>query len=193
MTTAKIDSFNVPLALSGIQLAGQNQFTVKVNSKLALNMKGYYNDRLLPNSGPLPPRVGQKTTYTIYWQILNSSNDLSNVKVEAYLPSYVRWEGNIFPKDENIKYDASSGKVIWQIGKLASGAGFLSPVRQAAFQVGFTPSLGQVGNLAVIMQAPKAAGDDNFTGAQLTVSDSELKSDMPDDPAVEEAKGRVGQ
>ena len=94
VTTAKIDSFNVPLALSGIQLAGQNQFTVKVNSKLALNMKGYYNDRLLPNSGPLPPRVGQKTTYTIYWQILNSSNDLSNVKVEAYLPSYVRWEGD---------------------------------------------------------------------------------------------------
>ena len=193
VTTAKIDSFNVPLALNGTQLAGQSQLTAKVNSKLVLNMKGYYNDRLLPNSGPLPPRVGQKTTYTVYWQVLNSSNDLSNVKVEAYLPSYVSWQGNIFPKDEDIKYDVSSGKVTWQIGKLSVATGFLSPVRQVAFQVGFTPSLGQVGTMATIMQTPKVAGDDNFTGAQLTATDSELKTDMPDDSAVGEAKGRISQ
>jgi len=193
VTTAKIDSFNVPLALNGTQLAGQSQLTAKVNSKLVLNMKGYYNDRLLPNSGPLPPRVGQKTTYTVYWHVLNSSNDLSNVKVEAYLPSYVSWQGNIFPKDEDIKYDVSSGKVTWQIGKLSAATGFLSPVRQVAFQVGFTPSLGQVGTMAIIMQTPKVAGDDNFTSAQLTATDSELKSDMPDDSAVGEAKGRISQ
>ena len=193
LTTAKIDSFNVPLELSGTQLAGQNLFTAKVNSKLVLNMKGYYLDRLLPNSGPLPPRVGQKTTYTVYWQVLNSSNDLSNVKVEAYLPAYVSWEGNIYPKNEDIKYDAASGRVTWQIGRLASGAGFLSPVKQVAWQVGFTPSLGQIGNLAVIVQAPKVAADDNFTNAQLTASDSELKSDMPDDSAVGDGKGRAAQ
>ena len=109
------------------------------------------------------------------------------------MPAYVSWEGNIYPKNEDIKYDAASGRVTWQIGRLASGAGFLSPVKQVAWQVGFTPSLGQIGNLAVIVQAPKVAADDNFTNAQLTASDSELKSDMPDDSAVGDGKGRAAQ
>ena len=193
LTTAKIDSFNVPLALSGTQLSGQNQLTVKVNSKLTLNMKGYYSDRLIANSGPLPPRVGQKTTYTIYWQVLNISNDVSNVAVEAYLPPSVSWEGNIFPKDEDIKYDPASGKVIWKIGRLAAGAGILSPVRQAVWQVGLVPSLGQVGSAAIVVQPAKLAGQDDFTGVQLAASDNELKSDMPDDPAVGYEKGKVAQ
>lgn len=193
LTVAKIDSFNVPLALSGTQLAGQNQLIVKVNSILVLNMKGYYSDRIILNSGPLPPVVGQKTTYTIYWQALNISNDMSGVAVEAYLPSYVRWEGNIFPKNEDIKYDAASGKVIWRIGRLSAGTGILSPVRQVVFQVGLVPSLGQVGNTAIVVQQAKVSGQDDFTGAQISAVASELKSDMPDDPAVGEGKGKVGQ
>ena len=192
-TTAKIDSFNVPLALSGTQLGGQNQLVVKINSSLVLNMKGYYSDRLIPNSGPLPPRVGQKTTYTIYWQAQNVSNDVSGAVVEAFLPSYVRWEGNIFPKDEDIKYDPASGKVIWTIGRLSAATGSLSPVRQVAFQVGFVPSIGQVGSTAVVVQEAKLAAQDDFTGAPLTASDSELKSDMPDDPAVGDSRAKVIQ
>ncbi|HRY52835.1 MAG TPA: hypothetical protein P5089_03260 [Candidatus Portnoybacteria bacterium] len=192
-TTAKIDSFNVPLALSGTQLSGQNQLLVKINSPLVINMKGFYNDKIIPNSGPLPPRVGQKTTYTIYWQALNVSNDLSNVAVEAYLPSYVSWEGNIYPKDEDIKYDAASGKIVWQIGRLSAGTGILSPVRQAVFQVGFTPSIGQVGNEAIIVKSAQISGQDNFTNVQLSASDEELKSGMPDDPVVIDSKSRVTQ
>lgn len=193
VTTAKIDSFNVPLALSGTQLGGQHQLTVKINSKLTLNMKGYYGDRLITNSGPLPPRVGQKTTYTIYWQVLNISNDVSGAVAEAYLPPYVSWEGKIYPTSEDIKYDASSGKVTWNIGALGAATGVLSPVRQVVFQVGLVPSLGQVGSAVVVVQSAKISGQDNFTGVQLSASTVELKSDMPDDSAVGYEKGRVTQ
>lgn len=192
-TTAKIDSFNTPLALSGTQLAGQNQLAVKVNSRVVLSMKGYYSDQLIPNSGPLPLKVGQKTTYTIYWQVLNTSNDVSDITVKAYLPSYVRWEGSFFPKDEDIKYDAASGQVIWRIGKLSSSVGILSPVRQVAFQVGVIPSLGQVGSVIVVVQPGDFSGQDDFTGARLSVEADELKSDMPDDPTVGSLKEKVTQ
>ena len=193
LTSAKIDSFNVPLSLSGTQLSGQSQFIAKVNSGFVLNVKGYYNDRAITNSGPLPPRVGQKTTYTIYWSLLNSTNDVSEAAVEAYLPSYVSWEGRVLPGDEKIKYDPASGKVVWEVGSLSAGVGVLSLVRQVAFQVGFTPSLTQLDNTAVIVQSAEAAAQDNFTGVRLVASDSELKSDMPDDPTVGEAKGKVAQ
>lgn len=192
-TTAKIDSFNVPLALSGTQLSGQSQLIAKVNSDLFLNMKGYYSDRTIPNSGPVPPVVGRETTYTIYWSLLNTANDISGTVVEAYLPSYVSWKGKVLPGDEEIKYDPANGKVTWQVGRLSAGVGVLSLVRQVAFQVGFTPSLSQVGAAATIVQQAKVTAQDNFTGAQLIATDNELKSDMPDDPAVGEAKGKVIQ
>ncbi|MDD2753214.1 MAG: hypothetical protein PHT44_01215 [Candidatus Portnoybacteria bacterium] len=192
-TTVKIDSFNIPLALSGTQLAGQNQLVVKINSRLVLAMKGFYADQLILNSGPLPPKVGQKTTYTVYWQVLNVSNELASVAVEAYLPSYTSWEGKIYPANEDIKYDASSGKIIWQIGKLSAGTGFVYPVKQIAFQVGFTPSISQVDDSAVVVQQAKATGDDSFTNVQISASDNALKSDMPDDPTITLEKGKIIQ
>ncbi len=190
-TLAQINSPNVPLALTGTSLTGKNQLTAKVNSRLILSMNGYYNDRLLPNSGLLPPRVGQETTYTIYWQLLNISNDLTDVTVEAYLVPYMRWKGNIYPKNEDIIYDEATGKVTWKISRLAAGTGFLLPVKQVAFQVGFMPSLGQVGSLAVIVKEVRASGQDNFTEKNISVSAPELKSDMPSDSTVGYENGRV--
>jgi hypothetical protein len=193
VTNAQIDSPNVPLSLVGTQLTGKNQTIVKINSRLVLNIKGYYTDKLISNSGPLPPKVGQKTTYTIYWQVLNISNDLSEVAVEAYLPSYIQWQGNIYPKNENLSYDSATGKVVWQIGRLPAATGILTPVKQIAFQVGLTPSLGQVGERAVIIKNTRASGSDTFTQASVQVSANDLQSDMPDDPTVGWEKGRVGQ
>lgn len=190
-TSAQIDSPNVPLALTGTSLMGKNQLIVKISSRLVLSMKGYYDDRLLPNSGPLPPRVGQETTYTIYWQLINVSNDLTDVIVEASLFPYMRWKENIYPKNEDIKYDEATGKVTWKADRLTAGTGLLLPVRQVAFQVGFVPSLGQVGNAAVIVKEVQANGRDSFTEQNISVSAIELKSNMPDDPTVSFESGRV--
>lgn len=193
ITTANIDSQNVPLALTGTQISGRNQLTVNVNSKLSLKTKGYAVDSILPNSGPIPPKVGQKTTYTIYWQVLNVSNELSDVVVESYLPSYVQWLGNIYPKNEDISYDSGSGKVSWKIGKLAAATGILSPVKQVVFQVGVIPSINQVGDAVVVLKSSKATGKDTFTNIDLTSTTIELKTDMPDDPTMNFDKGRVSQ
>ncbi len=190
-TLAQIDSPNVPLVLTGTSLMGKSQLIVKISPLLVLSMKGYYNDRLLLNSGPLPPRVGQETTYTIYWQLLNIANDLTDVTVRAYLPPYIRWKENIYPQNEDIKYDEATGKVIWKISHLTAGTGLLLPVKQIAFQVGFMPSLGQVGEVAVIVKEVQASGKDDFTGKNISVSAIELKSDMPSDSTVGFENGRV--
>ena len=79
----KIDSSNIPAALQGTQLAGTDSVNVKLNSKLAIASKGYYKDNEMPNSGPLPPTVGQQTTYTIHWLVTNLSNDVDDVVVES--------------------------------------------------------------------------------------------------------------
>lgn len=191
ITLAQIDSPNVPLALTGTSLTGRSQLIAKVSSHLALSMKGYYNDLLLPNSGPLPPRVGQETTYTVYWQLINVSNDLTDVVVETSLLPFMRWKGNIYPKNEDIRYDEATGKVTWRISHLTAGTGLLLPVKQVAFQVGFMPSLGQVGELVIIVKEVKAIGKDTFTEENISVSVPELRSDMPSDSTVGFLNGRV--
>lgn len=184
VTTAQIDSPNVPLTLVGTQLKGTNQMTVKINSRLILNVKGYYNDNLMSNSGPIPPRVGQRTTYTIYWQLLNVANDLANVSVEAFLPSYVQWVGRVYPAGEGLTYNPATGQIVWQIDKLPAATGILSPVKQVVFQVAFVPSISQISNIAEIVQHAKASGSDLFTENVLTTSEKTLRTDMPDDPII---------
>lgn len=191
--TAKIDSADVPLSLTGTRISGQHQLIVKLNSPLTLNVKGYYNDNLIQNSGPLPPRVGEMTTYTVYWQILNPSNDLENVEVSAFLPSYVHWSNKFLPANTNITYEPATGKITWYLGDLPSATGILSPVKYVAFQVGLVPSVNQVGSEVDVIQKSKVSAHDLFTDMNLSVEAPALNSIMPDDPTVGWDKGKVSQ
>ena len=46
----------------------QKEFVTKVNSKLEIIQKGDYVNEIFGISGPIPPEVGNRTTYTITWQ-----------------------------------------------------------------------------------------------------------------------------
>lgn len=190
-TVAEITSPNVPLALAGTQISGKNNLEVKINSRLVLNAKGFYTDSLLPNSGPVPPKVGQKTTYTIYWQVLNVSNDLSDATIEASLPSYVQWQGNFSPRNEDLSYNQATGKVVWKIGRLSAGVGIIFPVRQVAFQIGVTPSINQVGTVIKAVKEMSVSAQDNFTQQTLDYSTADIGTDMSGDPTVGFEKGKV--
>lgn len=78
--------------------------TVKVNSSFQLSSRAVHYTGPFGNSGPMPPRVGQNTTYTILWSITNSSNDVSRAKVTAVLPLYVKWTGVSSSGDVSFNY-----------------------------------------------------------------------------------------
>ena len=188
---ARSDSASLPLALINQQVSDTVEMTTKINSKLTIDAKGYFQDSLLPNSGPLPPTVGKTTTYTIYWQITNSSNDVDNVEVSAALPSYVEWVNQFKPTSSNFKYDTLNRKITWEIGKLPSGTGILTPVKYVAFQIAFTPSVTQINQVVEVMKQSIISGKDSFTGADLKTIDAGLSTDLQDDPTMSWEKGRV--
>lgn len=189
----KIDSLNIPLALSRTQIGGENHSAIKVNSKLVLDTKGFYQDNLFSNSGPIPPRVGQMTTYTIYWQITNVSNDVENTQVWTYLPSYMHWTGEFEPKNSDLKYDPSTGKIVWHIDKVDAATGILSPVKYAAFKIGLVPSINQVGKQVDLIKESIIEAIDSFTSARLTMQSSALSSKLPDDSSIGPAMGIVSE
>jgi hypothetical protein len=187
------DSSNLPLALINQQVSDTVEMTTKINSKLTISAKGYFDDSLLPNSGPLPPKVGQTTTYTIYWQITNPSNDVDNVEVSAVLPSYVEWVNKFKPTSSNFKYDSLNRKITWEVGKLSAATGILTPAKYVAFQIALTPSSTQIGQVVELIKQSVISGKDSFTGTDLKATDAIISSNLPDDPGTTWERGKVEQ
>ena len=141
---------------------------IKINTILQLAAAVLYSDGPFDNIGPLPPKVGQETTYTIVWSVINSSNPAREVRVKATLPTYVRWLGVVAPSEEAISFNEATGEVIWDLGVVEAGRGLVSAAREAAFQIAFRPSVSQVGETPVLVVSPTLTGADTFTGEVLT-------------------------
>jgi len=189
--TVKIDSSQVPLSLIGVQISGQSQLITKVVSQLTLQAQGYYRDDLIPNSGPLPPKIGQTTTYTIKWRLVNTANDLEEVEVKGYLPPHVRWMNKISPANVDLKYNYQTGQVLWRIGSLPAATGILLPVKQVAFQVAITPGLAHLGSLVELIGQSIASGRDDFVDLELEGVGKTIDTGLPDDPTTKRKDGVV--
>jgi len=189
--TVKIDSPEPPLSLQDIEIAGQSQIITKVASQLTLQSKGYYSDDLLSNSGPIPPRVGQTTTYTIKWRLLNTANNLGQVKIEASLPPHVQWQNRISPANADLTYNSQTGRLTWQVGDLPAATGILLPVKQVAFQVAITPGLAHLGSSIELIGQSKATGQDTFINIGLESISSVIDTELPDDPTTDRRDGIV--
>ena len=188
---AKITPGQVPSGFSGADVTGEDAAEAKLASELQLARRGFYFSPLLPNSGPLPPKVGQETTFTVVWSLINSTNDADGVLVKAALPSYASWKGVFLPQNEDLAFHSASGEILWKVGFLKAGTGFLNPAREVRFQVGFIPGTGQVGASPEIVGRALAEGHDMFTDTALLAEASELTTELPDDPKVDFNQTRV--
>ena len=162
-------------------------FSNKVNSKIEISQKGYFSDEIFGNSGPLPPRVGETTTYTIMWQVKNWNNDLKNVKVKATLPPEVKLTGKIFPEDQASKFafDPQSREIVWEIGDLAAGT---NPGPNINFQIALTPTIDQRGKAANLISQAQVSAEDLWTEATLEKTSNPIDTTLPDDPTITESQ-----
>ncbi len=188
---ARIDAAQVPASLVNIQISGESVSETKVKGKLTVNAQGFYQDETIINHGPIPPRAGQETSYTIKWQLLSSSNDLENVVVKAFLPPHSEWAGLAVPISERVNYDDQTGEIVWQVGDLPAGTGIVLPVRTVAFQVSIIPSQAQVGGSVELVGRTEIEGEDVFVGSKISSSDNSIDTRLPDDATIASREGIV--
>ncbi len=169
----------------------QKEFVTKVNSKLAVAQKGYYQDEVFGNSGPIPPAFGQQTTYTIIWQAKNYYNDVKNIKVKATLGNGVSLTGNIFPEDSPLTFDSVSREVVWKMEGLDAGSGVLDPGPSVSFQIVFTPASSQRGQTPNIIGEAQITGEDQFTELLVSAKSPAINTTLPDDDMVSPSQGIV--
>ncbi len=192
-----IASDNVPSYLGVDKIAqSANELIVKLSTQTSFTEKGYYFDNAarLSNTGPVPPRVGQTTTYTIHWLITNSSNDVHNAKVTAYLMPGVSWTGKTINNFGGaITYNSTTGEVMWNIGTIPASTGYSLPAYEAVFQVSITPAINQVGSAMNLVSAAQFSGTDAFTNQNISLPGSALDTTLPMDFQLPSGGGIVQQ
>lgn len=167
-----------------VDLTGSSDLKIKASSRIQLVARGVYFNSVIPNTGPLPPKVGAETTYTVIWSLANMVNDIDNVVVKSALPPYVEFKEIVSPADANIVFNKNSGEIEWRVGRVAAGTGFLRPALQVSFQIGIIPSSDQIGSAPVLIKKSEAKARDIFTNTQLSSSDEDMTIDLPDDPSI---------
>ncbi len=135
------------------------------------------------NIGPVPPQAEQQTTYTVVWTVDNVSNNISNAKVTASLPAYVRWSGNVSPNTESVSFDNNSGTVSWNIGSMNSRSNNSSGRRSVAFQISMLPGTDLIGSSPSLVGAATFTATDNYTNSQLQSNQDPLLTSFSTDPA----------
>ncbi|HRZ30321.1 MAG TPA: hypothetical protein P5274_01470 [Candidatus Paceibacterota bacterium] len=135
------------------------------------------------NTGPLPPKVGEETTYTVTWSVFNSTNQIKQGRVVSKLPLYVKWLSATSPLDEKVIYDRNNNEIIWDLGTIEPGADNELPTREASFQISITPSLSQVGNPVELVKDISFVGSDALTGDKINLSAPNLNTRLLGDPS----------
>lgn len=119
--------------------------------------------------GQLPPVVGTQSGFRVKIAIDNSSNDYRNGQLIGFVPIGLTLDsGSITATERNlVKYDSSTGKLIWDVGQLVAHAGVLKPERYLEFIVRFTPSNSQVGQGVVLFKNISFQAVDDYTSENI--------------------------
>ncbi len=141
---------------------------VRIQSDVPILAYTAYADGVFTNSGPIPPRVEQETTYTIAYQVSNNSNELRNAKIEGVLPSYVSWNNLVQPENEIVTFDYQTRKFTWNIGTITPGTGFGQKAKTLSFKVTLLPSVSQIGSAPDLVRNSVFTATDLFTNTTIS-------------------------
>ena len=187
-SVAKIDSPDIQTSIGSNKIIGSNMLLVKLASLANMEVRAFYADTLLPNSGPVPPKVGQETSYTLRINLTNSSNDLSSARVSVMLPTNVQYKGRFAPGEEVVTFNERSNELVWEVGTVSPAT---NASRQLAFQVTMVPSPGDVGTVLMLMNSATFTAEDTYTHQNIRIEVKDKNSDLTDDAAYQTIGGVV--
>lgn len=138
-----------------------NQLTIKLNSDVKLDevVRYFDQDNIAVGTGPLPPQVGQTSTFKIYWTLTNSLHELGDLKVKTKLPDYVSWDNKDQTDVGSLSYDKTTNEVSWEIGRLPLSANRA----QAQFSISLKPRSADRNKLLILVSGTSLNGTDNNT------------------------------
>ncbi len=137
----------------------------------------FYSDTGAPiGEGPLPPEVGEATTYRIFWQIAKAVHELQDVTVSATLPPDVSWDNRVLSSTGNVQFDATTGTVRWETSSLPA-----NEEATAEFTVKLIPGEEDVGTFVKLLSGTALSATDADTGAAVEAESESFTTEIPED------------
>jgi Domain of unknown function DUF11 len=157
--------------------------TIKADAKYSseANLTGYVN--LM--SGPLPPRVGQTTTYLVALVAEAGTNDMTNTIVKTSLPTNVNWL-NDYSGSGTVEYNPVSKDLRWNAGDIDAKS-----KKELIFAVSILPSVSQLGITPFLTNIISLQAIDRFTSTPLTANQGSISTELARDTGYEEGNGAV--
>lgn len=166
-------------------LTGTAATTIKVATVPTVQGEAGHNNGIFTDTGPIPPRVGVPTTYTMSLMLQNGSNDITDAVITTSLPQYVEWQDETAGAGE-VRYNETNRVVEWDIGSLEAGAATF-----ASFQVSFEPRVTQVGESPVLMGEQRVRATDQFTGTVVRATNPAVTTELSSEAGFDPEHGAV--
>lgn len=181
---AKVDDLEADLEIES------NSIVNIINTELQLKVEGRYfnDDNIAVGTGPLPPVVGQTTTFRIYWAIANSLNEVSKVEVSTTLPQGVEFAEKFMVNAGKLNYSPDDKTITWQVSKISSNKTFDDV--NVWFDVSVIPTTEQKGKILVLTTQTNLKAIDLKTEDEITKTASAITSNLEHDP-IAKGKGIV--
>jgi len=132
--------------------------------------------------GVLPPTVGLETKYWIFWNIRGTTNPIQNIHIEGTLPANVQFTGKqSVSQNGGVSFDPNTRTISWSGSRIEPTLAPGSKVLGIAFEVGITPSEGQIGTAPILISNIRITGTDAVTGAFVSASGASVSTNLPSD------------
>jgi hypothetical protein len=145
----------------------------------------------LQNTGPIPPKVDSESSYTAMITLTNSFNEVKEAVVTTTLPNYVKWSGQWSPSDARVSYNPDKKEFTWNVGTIASGAGFTTSPVVLYFKVSFVPSVSQANSTPIMINNQKVLAKDVYIDRIVEDVAPELDIKIDHDPLYEYGDDKV--
>ena len=167
------------------QLVGSITREGKYSSTVTLGSQTGRNVGRFGDAGPIPPQVGETTTYTLTLVAEAGANDMNNVVVNTSLPVYVNWL-NEYDTQGAVVYNTVSKQLEWTVGDITTGQ-----QKELSFQVSILPSTSQVRDTLILLNRQTLRANDRFTGQLLQDIAPPVTTELSTEAGFDEGNGRV--
>ena len=177
--SATIETLSVPQGFTLDRITAKSELTSKVGTPIDFQTFGYYNDPIFAvNSGPIPPKVGEKTTYTIHWQVQTPLNGVNQAVTSAFIPPGVTWENKVKAgSGQELSYNPVTGQVVWRTSSIPPGSGTSLPVSEAIFQLSITPSINQARQAVNLIGKSTFQATDSLTNEAISLIANQINTE----------------
>ncbi len=171
---------------SGSRQVDTAAFDIHLQSDVSFQAYGRYftEDGTPIGSGPLPPKVGEKTVYRVTWVVQNSLHELTDLTATTVLPQGVKWTGEQRVVEAGtLSFDDSGRKATWRLNRLPTSVKSVT----INFDVEFQPEAEDAGKIVDITGDNRLEGFDKDVGAVILKTVPSIGTDLLGD---ENASGK---